>query len=151
MAFAFFWWQVGLLGQVYHMWPDYDHRMVINDDQWAQMMAPDEKCGCWIWWIFMVYWWSCWQQIGLICLKLFVRFQKIYEELKFFSNQRDGDFHGQKTSNASKSSKKINFKTFKDPPSVIVLKMYTLFDLFNTQTYNKFQPRTLPHDVNNNF
>ena len=84
MAFAFFWWQVGLLGQVYHMWPDYDHRMVINDDQWAQMMAPDEKCGCWIWWIFMVYWWSCWQQIGLICLKLFVRFQKIYEELKLF-------------------------------------------------------------------
>ena len=93
---------------VIRFWPQDGH-------QWWPVGSnpPDEKCGCWIWWIFMVYWWSWWQQIGLICLKLFVRFQKIYEELKF-SPTRWRFSRPKKTSNASKTSKKINFETFKD-------------------------------------
>ena len=61
--------------------------------------------------------------------------------------QRDSDFHGQKTSNASKTSKKINFRNVQRPLPVIVLTLYTLFDLFNTKS-NKFQARILPDDVN---
>jgi len=36
MVLSIFW--CSGLGQVDHTWPDFDHRMVINGDQWAQTL-----------------------------------------------------------------------------------------------------------------
>ena len=128
-------------------WPHVTRFWPQNGHQWWPVGSnpPDEKCGCWIWWIFMVYWWSCWQQIGLICLKLFVRFQKIYEELKFSPTR--WRFSRPKNLKCFKNFKENQFRNVQRPLPVIVLTLYTLFDLFNTES-NKFQTRILPHDVN---
>ena len=56
-------------------------------------------------------------------------------------------FTAKKDLKCFKNFKENQFRNVQRPLPVIVLTLYTLFDLFNTES-NKFQTRILPHDVN---